>query len=212
MFKFNTMTIWNSKQPKTLSTYTLNHIHHVFCWVISPCGLSDWHLNLILRQFKFITSIKIWVHSHTGPFMLDTVLSLHLFSALTQNPQWSTNQCHILSYSPPWWCQSKSILVAYICIVMTNALSSLYKQGHLNPQMLVFSAFEDCSVVVFLINPVVAVVCVTHTILWFETSPSIRILNFCRDVLRSYEHNLRRFLLQFQPGWSWYGQPFNYSH
>ena len=101
MFKFNTMTIWNSKQPKTLSTYTLNHIHHVFCWVKSPCGLSDWHLNLILRQFKFITSIKIWVHSHTGPFKLDTVLSLHLFSALIQNPQCTTNQCNILSYSPP---------------------------------------------------------------------------------------------------------------
>ena len=101
MFKFNTMTIWNSKQPKTLSMYTLNHVHHVFCWAISPCGLSDWHLHLILRQFKFITSIKIWVHSHTGPFKLDTVLSLHLFSALIQNPQCTTNQCNILSYSTP---------------------------------------------------------------------------------------------------------------
>ncbi len=143
MFKINTMTIWSSKQPKTLSTYTLNHIHHVFCWVISPCGLSNWHLNLILLQFKFITSIKGWVHSHTGPFKLDTVLSLHLFSALIQNPQCTTNQCNILSYSTPRWCQSKSILVAYICVVMTNAVSSLYKQEHLNPQMLVFSAFED---------------------------------------------------------------------
>jgi hypothetical protein len=92
---------------------------------------------------------------------------------------------------------------------MTNAVSLWYKPGHLNPQMLVFSAFEDCRVVVFLINPVVASMCVTHTILWFETSPSIRILNICRDILRSYEHNLRQ---KFQHGWSWYDQPFDWNH
>ena len=120
---------------------------------------------------------------------------------------------HFLVLTPPDGARSnKSILVAYICIVMTNAVSLWYKPGHLNPQMLVFSAFEDCRVVVFLINPVVASMCATHTILWFETSPSIHILNFCRDVLRSCKHNLRQFLLQFQPGWSWYGQPFDWNH
>ena len=147
-------------------------------------------------------SIQAWHRIVTPPFLCpDPKSTMH-----HQSMQ------HYFLINSPWWCQSKSILVAYICFVMTNAVSSLYKQGHLNPQMLVFSAFEDCRVVAFLINRVVASMCVTHTILWFETSPSIRILNFCRDVLRSYEHNLRRFLLQFQPRWSWYGQPFNYSH
>ena len=105
----------------------------------------------------------------------------------------------------------KSILVACICTIMTVvAVSSSSKQVHCNPQMLVLSAFEDCSIVVFLISLVI-VVFVTHAILWFESSPSIRILNSYRDVLRSYEHNLRQFLSHFQPGWSWYGQPFNSS-
>jgi hypothetical protein len=105
---------------------------------------------------------------------------------------------HFLELTPPDGARSnKSILIAYICIVMTNAVSLWYKPGHLNPQMLVFSAFEDCRVVAFLINRVVASMCVTHTILWFETSPSIRILNFCRDVLRSYKHNLRQFCCSF---------------
>ena len=84
---------------------------------------------------------------------------------------------------------------------MTVAVSSFSKQGHCHPQMLVLSALvEDCSVC--LISLVVVVVCVTHKILWFETSPSICILSSCRDVLRSYEHNLCQFLLQFQPGCS----------
>lgn len=54
--------------------------------------------------------------------------------------------------------------------------------------------------------------CATRTFLWFETSPSICIMNSCRNVLRSYEHNPRRFLLQFQPGRSWYGKTSNSSH
>ena len=109
--------------------------------------------------------------------------------------------------------RSKSILVACICIVMTVAVSSLSKQGHHNPRMLVLSAFEGCGVVVFLISFVVAVVlCVTLTFLWFETSLSIRILNSCRDVQRSYKHNLWQFLLQFQTGQSWYNKSINSSH
>jgi hypothetical protein len=73
---------------------------------------------------------------------------------------------HSLVLSPLDGARSnKSIVDADICIVMTNAVSLQYKPGHLNPQMLMFSAFEDCRVVVFLINPVVASMCVTHTIL-----------------------------------------------
>jgi hypothetical protein len=67
--------------------------------------------------------------------------------------------------NPPDGARSKSILVACICIIMTvAAVSSLSKQGHCNPQMLVLSAFGDCSVNVFLMSLVVAVVCFTHKV------------------------------------------------
>ncbi len=104
MLKFNTMTFSISKQLKLWvhsHYFFICHMHHVLCWFILPCGLSDWRLNLLRRQFKFKTSIKIWVlNSHTGPFKLDTILSLHLFSALIQNPLWTTNKCNIFYYSP----------------------------------------------------------------------------------------------------------------
>jgi hypothetical protein len=78
---------------------------------------------------------------------------------------------HQSAMQHPFWLnpdgiRSKAIRVACICIVMTVAVSSLSKQGHLNPRMLVLSAFEECGVVVFLISfVVVAVVCVPHTFL-----------------------------------------------
>jgi hypothetical protein len=61
--------------------------------------------------------------------------------------------------------EASQSFIACICIVMTVAVSSLSKQGHCNTQRLMLSAFEDCSVVVFLISLVVAVLCVTHIIL-----------------------------------------------
>jgi hypothetical protein len=54
-------------------------------------------------------------------------------------------------------------------------------------------------------------VCYTHIfVIW--TSPSIRTLNSCGDVQRSYKHNLWQFLLQVQTGQSWYSKFFNSSH
>ena len=130
MFKLNTMTIWNSKQPRTLGTYILifhtSHASHVLLIYITMW--IEW------LMFKFNTTIilnskqvlKIWVHSsHTGPFKLETILLLHLFSA--PHPK-STMHHQSIQHSfwlnPPDGARSKVILVACICIVLTVAVSS----------------------------------------------------------------------------------------
>ena len=49
--------------------------------------------------------------------------------------------------------------------------------------------------------------CVCYTcifVIW--TSPSICTLNSCRDVQRSYKHNLWQFLLRVRTGPSWYSK------
>jgi hypothetical protein len=123
----------------------------------------------MLQQFKFKTCPKLWVYSLSDPFKLQST-SLLLLLSLIQKPQCTTHQqCNILPGSTLMVPEASQSLVACICIAMTVAVSTLSCHGHHNPRLLVLSASEDCGVVVFLISRVlVAVVCVTHTFLWFE--------------------------------------------
>jgi hypothetical protein len=191
---------------KSLSAFNLT-IHHLY----SKYTLCDQCLNYVLQQFKFKTCLELWVYSLSDPFKLQTT-SLLLLLSLIQNLQCTTNQqCNILSGSTLMVPEaSQSMLPAsaliwqlqcphYLNIAIT--ILEYWRCRHLRTAVLLF-----WSVLLFLL------VCVTRSFLWFETSPSIRILNSCRDVQRSYEHNLCQFLLQFQTGRSWHSKFKNYSH
>ena len=208
MFKLNTMTIWNSKQPRTLSTYILifhisqaSHVLLIYITMWIEWLMFKFNTTMILNS-KQVSNI--WVHSHTGPFKLETILSLHLFSA--PHPK---STMHLQSMHHSFWLNPlmvpearQSLLQCHHYPNKGTAILKCWCSQHLMIAVLLFS----WSVLLLLL-------CVTLTILWFEFSPRICILNSCRDVLRSYELNLlRQFLLQFQPGWNWYGQPFNSSH
>jgi hypothetical protein len=119
---------------------------------------------------------------------------------------------HPLTVLHSFWLNPDGARSKSIPCCLTVAVSSLSSHGHHHSRLLVLSAFEDCGVVVFLISCVlVAVVCYTYIIMIW-TSTSIHTLNSCRDVLRSYEHNLCQFVFQVQTGQSWYSKFLNSSH
>jgi hypothetical protein len=178
-------------------------------WIISSCGLRDECLNYMLRQFKFKTCLKLWVYSLSDPFKLQTTSSLLLLS-LIQKPQCTTRQqCNILFGSTLMVPEAIQSLVACICIAMKVAVSTLSCHGHHNRRLLVVSASKDYGFVQSFPCCCCCVCYIYIFVIW--TSPSIRTLNSCRDVQRSYKHNLWQFLLQVQTGPSWYSKFFNSS-
>ncbi len=169
-------------------------------WIISPCGLHDQSLNYMLQQFKFKTCLKLWVFSHSDPCKLQTTLlpSYSPSSKIRNAPPISRATSFL---TQPWLCQKQ----------VNPFLSALSWQLQCHHYPAVDTTFLGCRcfqhlrtvLALFLDQSCHCCCCVCCTyifVVW--TSPSSCNLNSCRDVQRSYEHNLWQFLLQVQTGQS----------